>query len=149
MSQLRVPPDDVAAAAVRSRECHVEQTLKSADDPPSPEKLSRPQKRRRRMQVLAAHRALEKARQNIDCSYDADGKTNAKPLLPDETSLMRLEYKLDSMLNSVCCLLNIPGLGCPDWFDTDRQSRVSEEADLQCMRPDAPPTQKDSTTSSM
>ena len=51
MSQRRVPPDVVARSPARPRACIA--------DIPSPEKLSRPQKRRRRMQQLAASLALE------------------------------------------------------------------------------------------
>lgn len=86
---------------------------------PSPVKLSRPQKRRRRLQLLAVHRARTDCRK--EGIAEAPGGSFAKtdvhgpalhPHIDVQSQLQTLDYKVDQILNiilSCTCLAPLPG----------------------------------------
>ena len=87
---------------------------------PSPVKLSRPQKRRRRLQLLAIHRA------STDCHKEGIAETlegsfartdirgcGVHPRIDMQSQLQSLEGKVDQILNIISCTYLTP---CPDFM---------------------------------
>jgi len=108
MPRFRAPPDAAAVCSARPRECLAEKDVKvNLDRSLSPVKLSRPQKRRRRMQLLAAHRGRSLA---PDTPGIGDN-VNTSEVLKMQTML------LDTLNNRFAALeLRLSGAcGTPAW----------------------------------
>ena len=144
MFRPRVPPDVVASAGVRPRECQADHGSTASLHLATPLKLSRPQKRRRRMQLLAGHRAVADKLRHPGCAET--GAVNAglceapmcnAPLPWAEAALVRLETKIDSLFAAI----SYPWYSLP----TDSVMGVGDDANMSegnvshCLRPDAVP----------